>query len=84
MHVEVVRSEKHEVELNLDNSTVAEILRVYLNEAGIDFAAWKKEHYSKPIVMLIKSESNLKKQVSDAIAAIEKDLDQVRAVVKKK
>lgn len=85
MNVEIVKSEKNEVELNMDNSTIAEVMRVYLNEVGAEFAAWRKEHYSKPIVMLIKSEGKtVKKLVSEAVAAVEKDIEGMKSVVKKK
>ncbi len=80
--MEIVRQEKGEVELKMNNITVAEILRVYLNKNGIDFAAWRREHPSKPITMLIKG-SNVKKEVADAVESIKKDLSKITALVKK-
>ncbi len=82
MNIEIVKVEKGEVDLTIDNLTVAEILRAYLYEHGADFAAWRREHPSKPLVFKIKS-SNVKKSVSDAVAAIKKDCDNLLDVVKK-
>ena len=84
MNIEILKAEKGEVEVSLDNATVAEVLRVYLYEAGVDFAAWRREHPSKPIVFVIKSsEKTVKKAVSDAVAAIKKDCNKITALVKK-
>ncbi len=83
MEIEIIRQEKNEVELKIDNITIAEILRVYLNKQGIDFAAWRREHPSKPIIMLIKSTKNVNKEVSEAIEAIKKDLSKIVSLVKK-
>ena len=69
MNVEIISSEKGEMELKIDSLTVAEIIRTYLYESGADFAAWRREHPSKPLIFRIKS-SNVKKSVSDAVAAI--------------
>jgi DNA-directed RNA polymerase subunit L len=83
MNIEVVKFEKDEIEVKADNLTVIEILRVYLNEQGIDFIAWRREHPSKPILFKIQG-SNVKKAVSEAIEAIKSDSDKLLAVVKKK
>ncbi len=82
MNVEIISSEKGEMELKIDSLTVAEIIRTYLYESGADFAAWRREHPSKPLIFRIKS-SNVKKSVSDAVAAIKKDCDKLLDVVKK-
>lgn len=85
MNVEVVKQEKNEVELKIDNLTVAEILRVYLNNNGVEFAAWKREHPSKPLLFRIESSSKtVKKAVSEAVDAIKKDCDKVLGALKKK
>ena len=76
MNIEIIKSEKDDLEIKIDNLTVAEILRVYLNEQGIKFAAWRKEHPSKPIVFKIQtSGKTVKKAVSEAVSAISKDLN---------
>jgi DNA-directed RNA polymerase subunit L len=85
MNIEVMKQEKNEVELRIDNLTVAEILRAYLNNNGVEFAAWKREHPSKPILFKIESSGKtVKKTVSEAVEAIKKDCDKVLSTIKKK
>jgi DNA-directed RNA polymerase subunit L len=84
MNLEVIKSEKNELEASIDNMTVAEVLRVYLYEQGVELAAWRREHPSKPAVMHIKtSGKTVQKSVSDAIAAIKKDCDALLSAIKK-
>ena len=84
MNIEVVKAEKGEAEIKIDNLTVAEILRVYLYENGADFAAWRREHPSKPLVFKIESsDKNVKKAVADTVSAIKKDCDSILKVLKK-
>lgn len=86
MEIEVIKDEKNEIELRIDNTTVAEVLRVYLYETGAEFAAWKREHPSKPAIMKIKSGAgkSVKKVVADAVAAIKKDANALANAVGKK
>ncbi|MEK6889058.1 MAG: RpoL/Rpb11 RNA polymerase subunit family protein [Nanoarchaeota archaeon] len=84
MNIKILREEKNEIELELNNVTIAEILRVYLNEQGIEFAAWKREHPSKPVTFLIKSSGKtIAKAVAEAIAQINKDCDSLLKGIKK-
>ena len=84
MNVEVIKSEKNELEINIDNITIAEVLRAYLYEDGVEFAAWRREHPSKPLIFKIESsDKTVKKTVSDAISAIKKDCDKILAGLKK-
>ena len=84
MEIEIVKEDKNDLEVKVDNLTVAELLRVYLNEQGIDFAAWRREHPSKPALFKIKSVGKtVKKSVSDAVVEIEKDIDGIRKGLKK-
>lgn len=82
MQIDVISMEKGEADIQVDNVTVAEILRVYLNENGVDFAAWRREHPSKPIIMKIKA-SGVSKAVSDAVASIKKDCSALVGELKK-
>ena len=85
MDIEIVKQEKNGAEIKVDNPTIAEILRVYLNEQGIEFAAWRKEHPTKPVLLRVQSSGKtVKKAVSDAVGAIKKDLDAISALAKKK
>lgn len=85
MNVTIVKSEKDDMEIHLDNQTLAELVRAYLNEQGVKFAAWRKEHPSKPIVMRVQtSAGTVKKAIVDAIESIQKDLDSLTNLIKKK
>ena len=54
------------MELKIDNLTIAEILRVYLNNQGIKFAAWRKEHPDKPIIFRVESSGKtVKKAINE-------------------
>lgn len=79
MEIEALKSDKNELEFKLDNLTLAELLRVYLNkDSSVDFAAWKREHPSeKPIFKVVTKNKSAKKAVSDAVSAAVKDLDKV-------
>lgn len=82
MNLEIIKAEKGDIELKIDNLTIAEIIRVYLNEQGVDLGVWRREHPFKPLTMKIQS-SNSKKALSDAVDAIKKDLDKISSAVKK-
>jgi len=77
MDVEILHMEKDEAEIKLDNLTLAEILRVYLNkDSSVSFAAWKRPHPTeKPILKVKTNGKTPKKAISDAINSITKDLD---------
>ena len=83
MNVEIVKQEKNELEFKIDNLNVAEILRVYLNRQGVDFAAWRREHPSKPVIFRVQSKDNAKKEISEAVKTIVQDLDKMKGLVKK-
>jgi len=75
MDVKILKNEKQELIVEIGNLTIAEILRVYLNQDdSVKFAAWRREHPSKPAILNIKtSGKTAKKALQDAISAIEKD-----------
>lgn len=84
MNIEIIKSEKNELEIRIDNLTVAEILRDYLYRTGIKFAAWRREHPSKPIIFKIESsDKSVKKAISDSVEAVKKDCDKILAIAKK-
>lgn len=83
MNIEVIKSEKGHSEILLDSVTIAEVLRVYLAENGASFAAWRREHPSKPTLLRIDSDAGVPKAVKNAVSAIKKDCDKFRALVKK-
>jgi len=85
MELEILKSSKDEIEVRLPNITLVEILRVYLNkDDSVSFAAWKREHPSeKPILKLTTKGKTAKKALTDAVSAIEKDLDKIEENFKK-
>ena len=85
MEMNILKSSKDELELELENSTIAEILRVYLNkDSSVEFAAWKREHPTEKPVLAVKTKGKTpKKAVADAVNLITKDLDKVEADFKK-
>ena len=84
MNVEVISHSANECEVRVDNLTIVEILRVYLNEQGIKFAAWRREHLTKPAILRIESSGKtVKKAISEAVSAISKDVDSLVKVIAK-
>ena len=85
MEVKILKEEKDELTVQFDSLTLAEILRVYLNkDDGVRFAAWRREHPSKPPILNIKtSGKSAKKVLQDAISKIEKDTEKIQDEFKK-
>lgn len=85
MEINVLKSSKDEIEVQLENVTIAEVLREYLNkDAKVSFAAWKREHPTeKPILKVQTKGKGAKKAIDDAVAASVKDLDKTLAEFKK-
>jgi len=76
MEIKILKDEKNLLEVELNNQTLAEIVRIYLNQDGdVKLGAWKKEHYSKPVVLRIETDSKTaKKALQNAISRAQKDL----------
>ncbi len=76
MDIKILKDEKNELEVQFDNQTIAELVRVYLNEdSAVKLGVWKREHYSKPVILKIVTEGKTaKKALHDAIAKAQKDL----------
>ena len=74
MDIKVVSDEKSSLDIELDNLTIAEVLRAYLNKQNVKLAAWKREHPTKNPILHIEAD-NPKKALKDAIAQIEKEID---------
>ena len=85
MEINVLKSSKDEIEVELGSLTIAEILRVYLNrDSSVTFVAWKREHPTEKPVLLVKTKGKTaKKAISDAVSAITKDLDKLESDFKK-
>lgn len=85
MEIKYLKDEKNEAEIQLDNLTIAEILRAYLvQDSAVEFAAWRKEHPSKSPILKIKTKGKtVKKALSDAASQIEKQADKLVREFKK-
>ena len=85
MEVKILKEDKKEMDIEVDNLTIVELLRVYLNrDSAVSFAAWKKNTSTKkPIISVKTSGKTAKKAVSDAISATTKDLDVLLSDFKK-
>ena len=79
MEVNYLKDGKNEAEIELNNLTIAEVLRAYLNkDDNVEFAAWRREHPSKNPVLKIKTKGKtVRKAISDAINQIEKEADKL-------
>ncbi len=85
MEINILKSEGDEIEVELENSTLAEILRVYLNkDSYVTFAAWRRDHPTEKPVLKVKTKGKTpKKAINDAVASVTKDLDKVLVDFKK-
>lgn len=85
MDINIIKSSKDEIEFQVDNLTLVEILRVYLNkDSAVTFAAWKREHITKNPIMLVKTKGKTaKKALNDAVSEITKDLEKIESDFKK-
>ena len=77
MEINVLKASKDEAEIEFENLTIAELLRVYLNkDSAVTFAAWRREHPTKNPVLLVNTKGkDAKKAIKDAINLITKELD---------
>jgi len=85
MDINIIKDEKDNLVLEIDNQTIAELLRVYLNEdSSVELAAWRRVHPNDPVVFEIRtSGKSAKKALEDAIKAVEKDTSKVLDEFKK-
>jgi len=82
MEVTKLKDEKECLEIELDNLTIAEVLRDYLNRTDAKLAVWKREHPTKNPILHIEG-ANPKKLLKEAVGAIEKELDKISTDFKK-
>lgn len=63
MEVKILKEEKDKMEVQLDNLTLAELLRVELwKDDSVDFAAWKRDHPSKPCILTLRTKDKSAKK----------------------
>ncbi len=85
MESKILKDTKEELQIQVNHLTIVEILRHYLNQdANVKFAAWRREHPSKPPVLAIKTTGKTaKKALQDAILKLEKDASKLLTEFKK-
>jgi len=85
MDIKILKATKEEIEVEIENVTIAEILRVYLNkDSDVTFAAWRREHPTKNPLLVVRTKGKTaKKAISDAVSAIVKNLDKIEGDFKK-
>ena len=85
MEAKVLADEKNVLELELNDLTIAEVLRVYLHkDSNVEFAAWRRDHPTKPITLRIETKGKTaKKALQDAVALIEKESNKLVEQMKK-
>lgn len=82
MEIKVSSQGKDSLDIEVNNLTIVELLRVYLQKEGAKFAAWKREHPTKNPILHVEGD-NAKKLVEKAIAAIQKDIEKFSSDYKK-
>ena len=82
MEIKVLKEEKNMIEIEVDNITIVELLRIYANKEGAKVAAWKRDHPTKNPLLHIEGE-NAKKILQKAIDSAQKDLDKYSEEFKK-
>lgn len=85
MDIKILKNEKNVIEVEIDNLTIAEVVRDYLHkDSSVEFAAWKRVQPNKPVVLRVETKGKTaKKAVEDAINTIMKEGDKLVASVKK-
>ena len=85
MEINIIESSKNEIKIEIENLTIAEILRVYLNkDSAVTFVAWKRKHPTEKPVLLVQTTGKIaKKAINDAVNSIAKDLDKLESEFKK-
>lgn len=77
MEIKILNKDKDSMEVQVNNLTLAEILKVYLNkDSAVTFAAWKREHPTEAPILKVETKGKTpQKAINDAVKEIEKDLD---------
>ena len=85
MIAKVLKNEKNHIEMEIENPTMAELMRVFLwQDDSVTFAAWKRDHPTKHTVLIVKTEGKTaKKALEDCIERIDKLSDKVLDSFKK-
>ena len=85
MELKIIKNEKDHLEIELNNLTVAELLRNELwEDSSVEIAAWKREHPSKNPVLILKTKGKTaKKALSECIERVSKASEKLSEEFKK-
>jgi len=72
--MKVIEKKKNQVKIEIDNFTIAELLRKFLwEDKNVKIAAWHREHPTKNPILIVQTDGKSpKKALLDCIARIEK------------
>ncbi len=81
MEMNILKQEKNDIEVEVDNVTIVEVLRNYLHrDSSVEFAAWRREHPTKnPVLKIMTKGKDAKKALKDAVALVVKELDSLNS-----
>jgi DNA-directed RNA polymerase subunit L len=82
MEIKILKEDKKELDVEINNLTIAELLRAYLNQEDVKLAAWRRDHPTKNPVLHIEAD-NPTKVLIKAISAVQKKLDKLQEEFKK-
>lgn len=69
MNINVLKKEKNEIEVEIDNLTIAELLRNELwEDSSVEISAWRRENPSENPILVIKTKGkDAKKALLEAV-----------------
>ena len=80
-----MKDEGNVLEIELNDLTIAEVIRVYLHKnEDVEFAAWRRDYPTKPMILRVEvKKGSARKAVQEAIEQIEKESEKLVEVVKR-
>jgi DNA-directed RNA polymerase subunit L len=85
MQLKYLLDEKNDCEIEMENQTIAEIIRVeLLKDDSVKFAAWRRAQPGTPVTLAVKTNGKTaRKALKDAAVSIDKQLDKFLGDFKK-
>lgn len=84
MNINIIKAKKNELEIEMDNLTIAELLRKFLwHDKKTIIAAWRKEHPTKNPIFVLKTKGNAKDVLLKAIDEIQQTNKEILKQIKK-
>ena len=68
MEIRILKDEKDDFDVELENVTLAEVLKVYLNQdPSVEFAAWKRIHPTENPILSLKTKGKTAKITASSV-----------------